>query len=1054
MNKKAITFLSIVAYSTFQLAHGQQTSVSGKITDESGKALSGITVSTKNSSVSTQSTSNGLFSLTAPTNATLVISGVGYVTQEIPLNGKDKLQITLQQDEKSLDEVVVTALGIKRDERSLGYAAQRVDASTLTANKQTNVVNALQGKVAGVTISSTGGAPGQGANIQIRGINSADPNRDNSPLFVIDGVLMDNSTSAIGNRASERGISNRAVDINPDDIESMNILKGGAATALYGLRGANGVVVITTKAGKAGKLKIDYSGLAGFEHANKFPELQNVYTQGWNYIYDPISFWPAFGPTIEEAKKIDPTHPDELKNHFKESFDTGNQFKNSLSFSGGSETLNFLASVSQLNQKGIMPGTDFKNYSGRTNLNFKASDKLNFGTSISVNNSGGLRGRSARYMEQLVYWSHRHDVRQDIFKADGTPGGYANDNVNPIAQSLTNQFKDDVLRMIGSFNASYKPLSWLDFNYRIGLDTYRDNRTVNAPGMQGLPGEYQLSNNGLTAAPGLGIVGIYDTKFKAVNSTFIANATKNFDNGLTTTLRLGHDLYDRRSTTENTEGGDLTIYNWYNLSNAKILTASSQGEKYRLMGIFGELALSYKNYLFLNITGRNDVTSSLLKPNNSFFYPSVTAAYVFTENIKNKGALSYGKLRASFAKIGKDALAYSTVTGSSIYTLLPVGYTGFTRASLLGDPELKPEFTEAYEAGFELRFFNNRFGIDATFYQSTSKDQIIQTPVSSSTGYVRAAINAGDIRNRGIELALDGSPINRNNFEWNTSFNFSLNRNKVLSLYEGLDEILVAEESGYLSSNVQMKLIPGESYGILYGRALRRYYSADEIAQGLDKSTEIDPNRPLLIGANGFPVLDNAANKKKLGNVQPDWIAGWNNTFSYKNISLNVLIDARIGQDRYNKLDNHLASFGYPTYTLNRNDHTVFQGVLADGTPNTKEVWLGQGVDAKTNINYGNGYYRDLYRGVSEYFVEDASWVRLRSVSVNYRIPQTWFGANNKVIKNASIGFTGNNLALWTKYSGLDPESTTTNSGSNVEAFAGMTYPAVRSFLFSINVGF
>lgn len=1053
MNKKALTLISVIACSSLQLVKGQQITVSGKITDTNGQILSGVTVSNLQNTATTQTSSNGLFSLNVPSNATLVISLIGYKKQEIPLNGRTSLQIKLVEDEKALDEVVVTALGIQRNERSLGYAAQRVDASTLTANKQTNVVNALQGKVAGVTISSTGGAPGQGANIQIRGINSADPSRDNSPLFVIDGVLMDNSTSLTGNRASERGISNRAVDINPDDIESMNILKGGAATALYGLRGANGVVVITTKSGKAGKLKIDYSGLAGFEHANKFPELQDVYTQGWNYIYNATDFWPAFGPTVEEAKALDPTHPDKLKNHFKEAFDTGNQFKNSLSFSGGTEVVNFLASVSQLNAKGIMPGTNFKNYGGRTNLNFKASDKVNFGTSIAVNNSGGLRGRAARYMEQLVYWSHRHDVRQDIFKPDGTPGGYANDNVNPIAQSLSNQFKDDVLRFIGSFNTSYKPFSWLDFNYRIGLDSYRDNRSINAPGMQGLPGEYELSNNGVPAAPGLGIVGIYDTKFRAINSTLIANATKEFSNGLTTTLRLGHDLYDRRSNTENTEGGDLTIYNWYNLSNAKILSANSTGEKYRLMGIFGELALSYKNFLFLNITGRNDVTSSLMKPNNSFFYPSVTAAYVFTENMKDSDILSYGKLRASFAKIGKDALAYSTVTGSSIYAQLPVGYTGFTRSSLLGDPMLRPEFTEAYEAGFELRFFKSRVGIDATFYQSTSKDQIIQTPVSSSTGYARAAINAGDIRNRGIELAIDATPIKRNNIEWNTSFNFSLNRNKILSLYEGLDEILVASESGYLSSDIQMKLIPGESYGVLYGRALRRYYTNDEIAKGLDKGTTIDPNRPLLIGPDGFPILDNAANKKKLGNVQPDWIAGWNNTFYYKNISLNVLIDARIGQDRYNKLDNHLASFGYPKYTLDRNDHIVFEGVLADGTPNTTEVWLGQGVDPKTNKNYGNGYYRNLYRGVSEYFVEDASWVRLRSVSINYKIPQNWLN-NNKVIKNASIGFTGNNLALWTKYSGLDPESSTTNSGSNIEAFAGMTYPAVRSFLFNINVGF
>lgn len=1053
MKNKLLTTLAVLACSYPQITRAQQVSLSGKVVDADGAPLSAVTLKVKNSPTTTKTNEKGLFTFNVPNHSVILISAIGYVTQEVNVADRNTLIVTLQTDNAHIDEVVVTALGIKRNERSLGYAAQKVSAEDLTVNKQSNVVNALQGKVAGVTISSTGGAPGQGAKIQIRGINSIDPERENNPLFVIDGILIDNSTSTAGNRATERGISNRAVDINPDDIETMNILKGGAATALYGLRGANGVVVITTKSGKQGKLRINYSGLAGFDKANKFPELQNVYTQGWANKYDPTSFWPAFGPTIEEAKAMDPSHPDVLRNHFKDAFDTGNQFKNSIDLSGGNEHMTTLVSLSHQQAQGIMPGTNFKNLMGRVNSNFKASEKLNFGTSLSVNNSGGLRGRAGRYMEQLVYWSHRHDIRKEIFKPDGTPGGYSSDNVNPIAQAKTNRFKDDVLRLIGSVNTSYKPLSWLDLNYRIGIDAYRDNRRATAPGKQGLLGEYSLDNNGLAASPGTGLIGIYDTRFRTINSTFIATATKEFSNGLSATLRLGHDLYDKATDTENTEGGNLTVYNLYDMRNAKIVDAWSESLKYRLMGTFAELALSYKNYLFLNATGRRDVTSSLLSPNNAFFYPSVTGSYVFSEHIPNKEVLSYGKLRLSYAKIGKDAIAYSTSNGNAAYKELPTGYTGFTRSSLLGDENLRPEFTQTYEAGFELKFLNNRLGLDATFYHSISKDQIMLTPVSSTTGHVTAAINAGNLRNRGIELTLDATPISKEKYRWTSSFNFSMNRNKVLSLYEGLDEILVAQESGFLSSDVQMKLIPGESYGVLYGRALRRYYTPDEITQGLDKSTQIDPDRPLLIGANGFPVLDNAANKKKLGNVQPDWIAGWNNNFNYKNISVNVLIDARIGQDRYNQLDNYLASFAYSKYTLDRNDHRVFEGKLADGSANTKEVWLGQGIDPQTGTDYKNGYYRDLYRGVSEYFVEDASWVRLRSVSVNYSIPKRWL-PNNNTIKNASIGFTGNNLALWTKYSGLDPESSSTHSGSNIEGFAGMTYPAVRSFIMSINIGF
>jgi hypothetical protein len=295
--------------------------------------------------------------------------------------------------------------------------------------------------------------------------------------------------------------------------------------------------------------------------------------------------------------------------------------------------------------------------------------------------------------------------------------------------------------------------------------------------------------------------------------------------------------------------------------------------------------------------------------------------------------------------------------------------------------------------------------------------------------------------------------LKTSDFSWETTFNFSANRNKILSLRSDLTEIVGATEHGYLNARVTMKLIPGEAYGTLYGTEYKRYFSPEEIAAKLDKSTEAsDPSRPLLIGANGFPIIGTAADQKKLGNVQPKWIGGWNNTFNYKDLTLNVLFDARIGQDRYNQLANYYSAFGMAKYTENRTEHRVFSGVLADGTPNTKEVWLGQGIDPATQVDYGDGYYRLVHRGVSETFVEDASWVRLRSLSLGYSLPKKWL--SNSIVKNVNLSVTGNNLVLWTKYSGFDPESTTTNSGSNIEGFAGMTYPAVRSFLFSLNVGF
>ncbi|MBC7615232.1 MAG: SusC/RagA family TonB-linked outer membrane protein [Pedobacter sp.] len=1015
--------------------------VTGKVTSsEDGLSISGVGIKVKGNNTSSISDQNGNYSISVPSSTSvLVATYIGFVTQEITVGTATTINFKMIVESQTLAEVTVTtALGITRQQRSLGYAAQGVTSEDLNINKQPNLLNALQGKIAGATISSVGGGPGQGATIRIRGINSIDASSSNDPLYVIDGVQIDNSTSLQGSGSGPnvRSVGNRVSDINPEDIETMNILKGGAATALYGLRGASGVVVITTKKGKGSGIRTNFSTTYGVDNVNKTPAIQQEYTAGILGVYTPIGLGPAWGPNLAEAKIIDPTHPDKLFENYKNAFDQGTQLRNSVSVSGGNEAVKFFSSISSFRQDGMLPFTDYKNLSARLNTDIKISNKITAGVNMSFNNSGGYRYDADRYGESLTYYSGRWDVRNYI-APNGTQVWRGTNN--PIFGAATNRLKDNVNRFIGGLTLGYAPTEWLNFNYRVGVDTYTDNRFRTAPGPLGIVGERVYDNAD-------GFVGDYNSAYRAINSTFLATLSHKLAENINGTLRLGYELYDRRLKSTGTLGSQLSIYNDFRLVNAKVFEVSQSLNQYRSNGFFGEATFDYKNYLFLSITGRNDVTSTLSAANRSFFYPSASLSYVFSDQFKLPAFIGQSKLRLSYAQIGKDAAPYSTSTGFSTYNGLPTGTTGLTIASNLGDPNLKPEFTNTYEAGLEMSFLKNRLRFDFTYYYSLSKDQILRANVSSATGYVTASINAGNIRNKGIELVLSGTPLKSDNFTWESSLNFSANRNKVLSLPSNIPDITYgAATGGYINSPVIFKLVPGEPYGNIYGSYYLRYYgTTPEDPKLTDKSL------PLLIGANGFPI-SSLTNRKLLGNSQPDWVGGFSNTFTYKRVSLSTLIDARWGYEKFNRLENFNAAFGIADYTSDRRTYRVFDGKLADGSQNTKQVWLGQGL-GPDGVNYGEGYYRNYYRVLSEPFVQDASWIRLRSATLAYSLPTKWLPA--KVIRNASLSVTGNNLFLRTDYYGLDPESVSADSGSNVDGSSGFTYPAARSFLFTINVGF
>ncbi|ANE52105.1 SusC/RagA family TonB-linked outer membrane protein [Flavisolibacter tropicus] len=1044
--RKLLRFLVITFLVLPYLAFAQTRQITGTVTDEGGNPLAFVSVVEKGTKNGTTTNDKGQFSLSVTSaNPVLTVSYTGRQPQEIAVGANNNYTIALQAT-GTMAEVVVTALGIRREQKELGYSAQQVNVGEITETRQTNIVNALQGRATGLQINSTGGAPGQGARIIMRGVNSLDPNRNIQPFFVVDGIPIDNSTDVpAGSGQDLKGLSNRAADINPDDIESITVLKGGAATALYGIRAANGAIIITTKSGRAGRVRINLTSTYGVDEVDKFPDTQKTFTQGYSGVYDKTSFWPSWGPTVAEAKAQDPTHPDELFNNYKRGYQDGYIIRNTLSLSGGTDVATFAASLSQLNQQGVLPFSDYQNYGGKVSSTVKISEKIRFGASANYINSGGYRVNADRYNEQLSYWAPRWDV-MDYETPEGTMKVYGVDNDNPMFVVSHRRFKDDVNRFIGNVNFSYTPINWLDISYRFGGDIISDVRTETAPGPKGLPGELYPASDFRNYDPSRGLGGFveeYRGNRRILNSTAIVSLSPKLSDNISTSLKLGHDLFDSRFKYVYTIGDTLSDPTFYNLNNARKVTASNYLEDRRIVGVFGDLTLGWKDFLYLTLTARNDWTSTLPEQNRSFFYPSASVSYVLSQHLTLPDWISFAKVRGSVAKIGKDAPPYSFSTG--FIPLDPPLLGGLTLSDRSGDPNLKPEFTTSYEGGVDARFLQNRIGVEFTYYNNTSKDLIIPVAVTTSSGLKEIYLNAGSIRNKGVEISLYGTPVRKKDFNWDVRVNYTHNDNEVLEIYPGLTEVPILSQFGYLSSTVTQKFIPGMPVGALFGRSYARYYGT-----GKEDPIFIDYSRPQLIGANGFPVIN--TKQMYLGNSQPDWIGSIYNDLRYKQFSLSFLFDAQQGLKKYNQMANFMAAFGIATYTENRRETVVFEGVKSDGSPNTKPVWLGQGV-GPDGVNYGNGFYRNVYRGVSENFVEDASFVKLRNVTIAYQLPESLLH-KTKFITGASIALSGNNLWLSTDYTGFDPESSSNSAASLADGFAGFTYPATRSYMVTLNLSF
>lgn len=1089
MKKNLLFFMAVTLSLLWQTAMAQTRIVSGNVRDAKGDAVNGASISVKGTTTGTLSDDKGNFSLALPTNATsITISYLGMKTQEVILGASNVVNVNMEDDVLGLDAVVVTAIGMSAQKKSLGYSVQDLDGDALTKAGQSNSLTALSGKIAGLQVIQSSGSPGSSVSLKLRGATSV--YGDNSPLIVVDGVPIDNSENYSGNPDNQSnnnliqsvGNSNRGVDINPDDIESVTVLKGPAATALYGLKASNGAIVITTKKGgqvAGGGVNVSYSANLTFDKVNKTPDLQDMFVKGsggkirsyesgssgsWGPMYDTL-FWDPSTPsdynkngaliTKTAAASIPGAIPFTRFNNVDQFFRTGKTWEHSLALSGGNNNSSYRFSFSALNQNGIVPLSDFSRYtakmSGKTNL----SSKWYTAGSVSYTKSGGARVQQGSNLSGLMLDLLRTPISFDNSNGsddptdpsayildDGTQrnyrggGGYD----NPYWTINQNPFHDDVNRMFGYAEVGFKACSWLNLTYRIGSDFYSDRRNQ----------FFAINSRAYTA----GQIFEQDNFYRHVNSDLFASANKTFSKNLTGSLTIGQNMYSRYNQSIYVQGDGLNFTDFRNFSVASNILTRESHSRYRTAAMYAAGSLGYKNMLYLNLTGRNEMSSTLPADNNSFFYPSVSVSYVFTEQFKmstNKW-FPYGKIRISTAKVGKDADPYSlanyfsqsafadgwtpgiafpipTIIGTNIYNVV-----GFTNGITLGNPTLRPEKTTSTEIGADLRFINNRIGLDITYYTSKSTDQILPSPVAGSTGYQYSIQNTGSISNKGWELELNITPIKTKSLEWSIGVNWSTNKSLVNSL--GDTSIKALFLGGFEGSAVYA--VQGQPYGSIYGsRWLRDANGAIII--------DDDPNS----GGYGYAIMDNQVGV--IGDINPDWIMGINNTLTFKErISFGFVIDVRKGGDIWNGTKGALTFFGRSELTENRGDSVIMAGVGGHYDVDGNVITAGTTNDVKVVLD--QAWYQGLgggFGGPAEQFVEDGSYVKLRELSLSYSFNKNCF--KNTPIGGIDISFIGRNLWLKTKYTGVDPETSLTGSGNS----QGMDYfnmPNTKSWGFSLHV--
>lgn len=971
----------------------------------------------------------GSFHISVTEGQTLRFSYAGYQTKDIKITDQEVINVVMSE-EILLDEKIRTAYAISQNQRSPGYATDVILSGDLALMQDHLLTERIQGRSNGFQVITQGGGPGQSALLHFRGSLPLGSAIHRQPLIIVDGLPLDNAFYTAGD-AHQRSLTHRLDDLRPGDIETMTVLRGGEATALYGIHGADGAMILTTKKGGEG-LNIRFSSSFGLENLYNPPSVQKRYSQGYMGVYDADSPWPGWGAPVAQARKENPSHPARLFNNYKNAYRNGQLWGNTLALSGGDPDAGFRISLAHQNHQGILPHSGFQDLSGGITGFIRPAVRLKLNGGFQYNRSGGNRADAIRFNKELTAWSPAADVNDSRFP-DGTMKGdqkQGREGQNPVYGTETNRFADQVDHYRGYLGAEYEATEWMSILYRAGLDQYSDFRVSGAEGPRGIEGENHYLPNGN------GFAGETTIKNQLLNSHLILHFQRELTGRIYSEFLAGAEINHKKYDRHTIRGNLLSQWDKPDLEHVHpdSLTTSSYHLPHKTSALFSELKLHYDRTIYLTFSHRTDKSSTL--PGKSYFQsPSAGVSYIFTEHFQPlMGLLDLGKIRASFASLSRDPYPYMP---GKIYR--PDEFGSFFPQNLQVDDQLRSEKTKTFETGIDLEAMGGKAGLRFSYFHILDEDIIL--PVMASGPSAEVITNAASIRQKGIEVSLDLHPLQAKNLQWDIGIQFSSQRNRIISTAEEHPEILLIRENGYGGSYASILMKEGGSFGDIYGTSYRRFQPQDNIRP--------DKNAPLLIGEDGFPVRND--DPRLLGNIFPDWTGALSTRFLFRNIEIAALLDTWQGLQRYNSLDHAMAWNGVASYTKDRDEMVVFKGVRPNGESNTLPVYKGQG-EGPDGKDYGEGFYQKTYSGVTENFVQNANWIRLRNLKFSYRFPEKWMG---KIpLSDIRLTASGNNLWISSPYKGINPATGWSQTGADEDPFHSYGYPSVRRYMITLDILF